>query len=47
MVVRSSLGEPKLNFIFANFSFAFEYEELKETRDEWTTEAEKQSIMHP
>jgi len=20
---------------------------LKETRDEWTTEAEKQSIMHP
>jgi len=37
MVVRSSLGEPKLNFIFANFSFAFEYEELKETLDEWTT----------
>jgi len=27
----------KLNFIFANFSFGFEYEELKETIDEWTT----------
>jgi len=36
MVMGSSLGELKLNFIFANFSFGFEYEELKETLDEWT-----------
>jgi len=34
MVMGSSLGEPKLNFIFANFGYGFECEELKETLDE-------------
>jgi len=35
MVMGSSLGEPKLNFIFANFCYGFECEKLKETLDEW------------
>jgi len=34
MVMGLSLGEPKLNFIFAKFGYGFEGEELKETLDE-------------
>jgi len=33
LVVGSSLGEPKLNFIFVILGFRFEFERLMETLD--------------